>query len=800
MRKANHCFIFIGLFIVLIFGRESYSQEKYHWINELSPSIQFSFQPETRSFFIELFDKNTKKQTIQTLVGIGPEFVFDGVACSSNELSIVPVATKTDKASLICFYEVRYQERKETFSLLIDFPQSFEMNDPITICHSDNDKIVNAKITENEANRPIRIRNEQSLNDSKETRKTNWQQNSVNIDNCCSQNDFNSSQGLWGEIQIRIQSDSTNVQAVRSGLTLTKEHWVRFCSRRYGEAYAQPFWPRTAYFPSWGIFLDAAWSLEKSQGTCWDENDDNRFSGQNDFVTCPGVLYQPKLNGERSPVDETLTLRIGNDLWQTVPSPKQKSSEFLDEMKTMIYLDLWSGTALEAKDFLQKLSRLTQHKIRFLTVFQNWECGGWDALLPDSILMPDYPPNPTIGTVDDFIELSHFARTQGRFALRTNYVFLRVKSPSYQTGKAHFALDPQGKAKWHIRLSEIDSILSRQEEEIKTLFHPNATFSDQLTSGAAPWAYHDFNPEQPIPPQIKAVLKKQRDLTQQLKKSQNGPLGSESLMDEHLLGEFVDFGDFGIYDGFHRSLTPEFKLRRLQHLSVFYGMGLMYRFFEMPPFDNFHSGKHDFLSNIEYRDDYRASEILYGNGAYFFYLGYNDSKDIPWDYVLTEALLVGMLQKYYLGEKIDSVSYWFENRWQSLTELLEKGIDPTVPVWLPQSEALKRIKVIYQNGLHLIVNRLDEEFPVEYSSTNQVILPKSGWVAWKEDGSLLAFSAKPKNHDFRIDFIEDRNQRFQYLDPRKSSFLDCDKPTLWINDEKFNLDYTEAGRGDSLRL
>ncbi|MBR2004172.1 MAG: hypothetical protein IJ991_08335 [Thermoguttaceae bacterium] len=593
-----------------------------------------------------------------------------------------------------------------------------------------------------------------------------------------------------GALRICVRTETTEVAAVRAGTVKTEKSWRRFCVERYAEAYAQPFWPRTAFFVDDNLFLSAKWSLDGSAGTRWSEDCDQRFNGSNDFEAAPAVLYEANVAGERSAVDETLILRVGTDLWETVGRPAQRPSEYFDELKNAVYLDFWGGTAKEAETFITKTSTLTGGRVPFLTVFQNWEAGGWDALLPDSIRLPDFPPNPAIGTIEELASLAKKGKDCGRFALRTNYMFLRENSPSYREGAARFAVDAAGKPRWHIRLADVAPILERQEAEIARLFAPNANFSDQLTSGAAPWAYLDFAVDAGTPCQIGAILTKEREIARRLKETQAGPLGSESLMDEHLLGEFVDFGDYGIYDGFRRALTPEFKLRRLNKLTIFYGVGLMYRFFELPPFPDFCALKRDYATEEALRDDYRAVEILFGNGGYVFYEP-TGLKRTPWNYFATEIALVGTLQRRYVGEEIAAVEYWDAGTWRTLAELLERGVEPTVASWNPQPTALRCVKVVYKNGLRVLVNRLDEAFdattlapeladvdfggrsPIDFSTEiaetvqtartakeaqvgevekvekdaafeknaqKRLILPKSGWVAWTADGAALAFS------------------------------------------------------------
>lgn len=627
-----------------------------------------------------------------------------------------------------------------------------------------------------------------------------------------------------GALRLRFRSDSPGARAVSAGRVRTARRWFRFSTERYAEAYGQPFWPRTAYFPDAKLFFAARWTLDGSAGTRWDENGDRRFSGSGDFEATPRVLIEPNLNGERADVAETLILRVGTDLWETVGRPAQAPSEYFDELKNTVYLDFWSGTAAEVDAFLTKITKMTAGRFRFLTVFQNWEAGGWDALLPDSIRTPDFPPNPEIGTVADIAKLAKTAKDCGRFALRTNYMFVRDASPSFREGAARRALAADGTERWHIRLADVGPILTRQEREIAELFAPNANFSDQLTSGAAPWAYLDFaadaanrDGDSTAGIQIGRILTKERETARRLKAAQNGPLGSESLMDEHLLGEFVDFGDYGIYDGFNRALTPEFKLRRLNRLTAFHGVGLMYRFFELPPFKNYSSFNRNYVEKAELRDDYRAVEILFGNGAYLFYemnyVNVGEKERVPMNFVATEIALVGTLQRRYVGEEVASVEYWDDGAWRELLELVEKGVEPIVEPWAAQAPAFRRVKVRYRNGLTVVVNRLDDEAdaqilapelattpfggrsPVDFA-TRRLILPKSGWVAWSADGRALAFSGRIEriggnaqdgenaaNGSGRIDFIDDADAGVRYVDPRGREFEGRTTPTLWLDGE-----------------
>jgi hypothetical protein len=389
--------------------------------------------------------------------------------------------------------------------------------------------------------------------------------------------------------------------------------------------------------------------------------------------------------------------------------------------------------------------------------------------------LPDYPPNPGAGTIADLRALCGVGKRLGRCGFRTNYRIVTAESPSYRREVARRAVDSDGRPLDRLRCADWLPVARRAEEEIRQAFAPTATFTDQMTSGAAPWEWHDFAAEDGSR-SLRGTLAHQRTLARLLKDTHRGPLGSETLSDQHLLGEFVDFGDYGIMDGHHRLVSPEFKLRRLQGLSAFHGLGLMYRFYEMPPFPRFHSGSTTFAEDPAQLDDYRACEVLYGNGAYLCH-GFAN-----WRYYLTEILLIGQLQRYWCGQPVRDVRYWHAGAWTTLAEFVQGGGVPSTLPWEPPTPAFGRIRIDYANGLVVVASRLAEPFAVADAGERGVILPKAGWVAWHPDGSILAFSACWPGSEHRVDFLRDRRAGVQYLDPRGREVLGVSEITAWEAD------------------
>jgi hypothetical protein len=578
-----------------------------------------------------------------------------------------------------------------------------------------------------------------------------------------------------GALRIEVLSNDSPARGIAPGQVEGLGEWRRLDLSRQSEAYGQPFWQKTTYSVAGDFWFTAHWVMEESDGTNWDApNTSNHGTGP--FPAALRVLYAPDTAGYVLPIHEVLELRISRNLWEAVPYPRQNPSEFRDDLADSVQLDLWGGVAdPELPHLLDVMEAVSLGRFRYLSLLQNWETGGFDTLLPDSILMPDYPPNPGIGTVAQLRDLAHKGNAMGRFGFRTNYRVLRETSPSYLGGRAHFAVDESGKSLDYLAPGDWPATAGRQEAEIQDLFAARASFTDQLTSGAAPWAWHDYAVNTGSR-SMRQTLERQRNLARLIRSAHQGPLGSESLMDQELLGEFVDTGDFAVMDGYHRLFSPEFKLRRLHDLSNFQGMGLMYRYFEMPPYPQFHSGRTTFGTDPAQLDDYRACEVMYGNGAYVCY------PFATWDYWLTEALLMGNLQKHYALQPVTQVYYWHQGDWVTLEDLVRGGLAPNINPWAGQpTQEFGRVRTRYANGLTVVVNRVAEPLLVPDAAPEPITLPRSGWVAWKPDGSLLAFSAPWPGTDHRVDYLRDRNAGLEFINPRGQETNGASLPTLWLH-------------------
>jgi len=577
-----------------------------------------------------------------------------------------------------------------------------------------------------------------------------------------------------GGLTLAVSSSDPRFAAASPGRVLGTGAWIGLDLSQHALAHGQPHWPKTYYLPGVDLFLCAWWDLEASGASRpeWPESACEARRGTGPFAPAATMRYLAVPGGRQGAFRETLHLRVARRLWDAALPSLCEPSEYGQELTRLVYLDDWSGqSAVDLQHMLGVWRRLAWPHVGFLTIVQAWQAGGFDALLPDSIRMPDFPPSPAVGTLDELRAAAEAGKAIGRFGFRTNYMLLRTQAPSFVAGRVDFAMGPDGKPTWYTQPSRWSALAGAQEAELASLFAPTASFTDQLGSGGHPSSYLDFGRAGGGDGAAATALAHQRRLARLIKDTHHGPLGTETLNQQDLLGYYCDFGDFGVMGGHDRLFTPEYKLRRLQTTTVHYGCGLYYRFFELPPFPRFHRNQLDLWTDPALMDDYRCCEVMLGNGAYIFW-------PAPWDYALTEAILVGRLQSRFALVPVVSVEYQADGGWKSLEELVKTGFAPEIRPWNQKQEVLGRVRVVYANGLTVVVNRLPAELPVSLPA-GPIVLPQYGWAVLEPRGALQAYSAYwPGTHQ-RVDFLDEGPGGLRFLHPRGHCLQGSTAIRLW---------------------
>lgn len=573
---------------------------------------------------------------------------------------------------------------------------------------------------------------------------------------------------------LHVRSEDNRIRRIHPGISRDFGPWKQKDITRYGEFYdSQDWYSQPVYHLDGKFFVFSDWLHTQGNGTDYsrfamDENGNEQLrmnapmEGSDPKEMTTTVVYAANLKGKYMTVEDTLYISVSDSLWDVIPQPTEKSTVYKNELKDKVYFDAWVGSISNAWNLLHQMDMMSGQRAKFLTIFQDWGAEGWDQTLPDNYNVEKglYPRGGSLEEIGEFVE---YAKSFGFAGLRTNYVWATDKSPAMKEGVIERARGADGAKAWFVKPEHWLLVPQRQETDIRKDFAPNCNFSDQMGSGSMTPAYVDYESDDTS---LRNAIEKQRGLINLIKEINPGPFGSESSAADFLMGDWYDYGEYGIYGGHHRKvLLPDYKLKRLHQYAMMYGMGIPYRWFELPPFPKFQNDQSFPYTKayIDGMDDYRACTILYGNGAYIGYL-----PNTPYEYMLTEVMVVGQIQKYYAFEEVKDVYYLHKNQWVTLNKLFVLE-DVT-------EDSYTRIKVVYKNGLEVYVNRSEEELQVK-TFKGQITLPRYGWVISKAKEKVIAYSAFYPGTTKRIDCFEDKDIRF--INPRGALIDGVDKITLW---------------------
>jgi len=474
-------------------------------------------------------------------------------------------------------------------------------------------------------------------------------------------------------------------------------------------------------------------------------------------------VYIPRLDGSVPPVHEELRLRFSEDLWQAIGPLPNAPSPFAEDLRTMVFLDFWDGAFDRERKLLEWIEANTGGLYRFVTIVHDWQTPGYDTNMPEVM-----PPNQSLGGTEAMRRLLEAGNRLGRIGLHNNYLVTGPKGGIAEQAGARPFVMPGGNVAEALSgfrpvpISMVEPV-RRIEPEVHALGTSAAHFDEHATCGlpAAPdWAFGlNFETQHPDECMARTLIRGFRESSLAAKGVHQGPLFTETGLSEYLVG-YVDACDYGVIDGTHRVLWPDYKLHRIQPLMACYGMGLYYRYF-LRDFSQPWTLPGDSDAAV---DDYRAAQMLYGNGAYVF-----ATYRLPPEFLLTEIGLVGTLQPYYFFEPVERIEYLGDDgAWRSLAELVQEG--------MPLDRRFVA-RDLFANGYTVVVNRTDAEVPMP-TPRGAAMLPPNSFVAWMGDG-LFAYSAIGPGMDFRTDYAEDRARGIRFVNPRGHEALGVATPTLW---------------------
>jgi hypothetical protein len=438
-------------------------------------------------------------------------------------------------------------------------------------------------------------------------------------------------------------------------------------------------------------------------------------------------------NGRRNALRETFRLAVSPNVADTFVLPANPVSAYRAELKNRVVLDLWRTSFAEATADVAALAACGFRDL--FVILHEWQKYGYDNGLP-SVL----PAGDGYGGDGELRALSELVRRNGGlFALHTNYIDFYPNSEVWNP--ADVALDAQGNPVkgWFNPVVPVQSYLLKPsrarayatgvEADIHSAYGTTAAFLDVHTA-ILPGFKVDFDARAPGAGRQSETLLRYRDLVAFTRSMHSGPVAGEGLgfslstWAGHLDAVEADPRSYFDY-AFGRpasriALIPDYYLRGIRPLLVPHGAGYLERFASKP-------GP---LFSQEDIEAYRATTIGFGNAGF---LSNPFGKGLDFVETLRDYCFVKHLQTLYLDASPVAVRYNVRGAVLPLSDALRlvvpaAGFDDVDDVL---REELGCIRIDYDNGLKLWVNRTSSRTWDVMRNGAVFSLPPSGFLAFK---------------------------------------------------------------------
>ena len=208
----------------------------------------------------------------------------------------------------------------------------------------------------------------------------------------------------------------------------------------------------------------------------------------------------PKHYSLHSAHAQTLSFVPAANIWQAVTAWRSSSevrpSGGVEKLTGRMAFDLWGGRYGQSADALQRAFRYGL--VDSVVVWHNWQRWGYDYRLPDIL-----PPNPDLGTPEEFRRLADTCRNSGvLFAPHDNYIDYYPDATGFSYEHIAFTSDRQPVRAWfnpgpkaqsfRWRTDRIRPFVEQNIAAIRKDYAPTAFFIDVFSS-IQPYDYWTFD-------------------------------------------------------------------------------------------------------------------------------------------------------------------------------------------------------------------------------------------------------------------------------------------------------------------
>jgi len=183
-----------------------------------------------------------------------------------------------------------------------------------------------------------------------------------------------------------------------------------------------------------------------------------------------------------TPHAQTITFLPAANVWEAVKlwrANDLRAAAGVSKLAGRFVFDLWGGRYTSSAQALERAFRYGLADA--VVVWHNWQRWGYDFRLPDI-----YPPNPQLGTLEEFQKLVQTCREHGvLFAPHDNYIDFYPDAEGFSYEKVAFQGNGQPQRAWYHAERDAQSYRARPDR-LRPLVERNL---DLIRSGFSPTAY-----------------------------------------------------------------------------------------------------------------------------------------------------------------------------------------------------------------------------------------------------------------------------------------------------------------------
>jgi hypothetical protein len=470
-----------------------------------------------------------------------------------------------------------------------------------------------------------------------------------------------------------------------------------------------------------------------------------------------GAFYRPDTAGVNRPIAETFYVTLSPDPLDPLPALRQEPAPLCGTLRSRVTLDFFSEAPFrDDAEFLRLLGRYGVEDV--LLIYRNWQQFGYRKRTPAL-----HPANPDRGGAAGFRHLLKTTAEAGWLvAPREEYATLGQDSPYWDERCVSVWPDgtprqPRHARDYSVAAHRMIEFARLEASHIRLNYPVTAAFVDGHTAWDPEFGLRqvDSRPGSPSG-MVPQAIRRTADLLEFLREAHRGPIigsaGEGAARFDTFAAGAAEAVVRGPDEGAGAPLILDYELREVHPRLVGIGAGTYRQFCGHPAGVAVDPGSVDW-------DVYRATEIALGHGGYVGnYRIKPGPRGMPFPggssaVLVREYFLLRALQERYLDVHAVSVGYWNGEEFLPLAQAL-RSLDLTQA----------RVRIQYDNGLTLWVNRSKGESWSLQTADGAWTLPPTGFLALTADRSLLAYSATVGGS--RTDFC--RSADYTFLDTRSA--------------------------------